>query len=483
MLPQQKVNPYLVLKTADQIFRTSVVPETNEPKWFNRFDLSIKDPLSYVIFKVNSYEPNNNSDQLSFGSVYLNLPDLYFNRTQEIANFFYYPITWFPIIKSESKNEPTSKKKNNQPQLLIELFYEIPGTWNCIYQGYNNYLDGDYYLSIQNMNKSILKCNLNQNTHIVLTFIRCLSYFLVEKFELSLQDSINIEEIFPKDPESYYRTSVIYLLLEDLQNSRKSLQNALLYISGLNKINFEDFTQKIEELMDQLVKAEKKKIELDFVELQKKYFEEFSKTSIIYSIQKLLYSSNNENEDREKLFNKNNPPNIIVHGSSGGGSGRKSDGDGDGNGNNESKRLDFKQELVNCYLKRVQEEEERKEEEEELQKKNETFQKKDRNETLDVEQKNIPKTSKIAHNNQINYRNQNHNNNEFTNEQKKNRNIVIDDSSWKGYFNSPIPMPNSSSSSSSYNPLLQFANLKKPQSKVKNKFNELNFEELNEMLY
>ncbi|KAJ6251714.1 tpr repeat containing protein [Anaeramoeba flamelloides] len=259
-LKNTKMRPYVIVKNQNNAYRTQVDYSSTHPKWHTLLYFRIQNPFKMIHFIVKSHSLT--SDDLFLGRFDLSLHDLYKHRTTDQPNFAYFPLTWFPLTTNSTVQTNDKTENNYNPQLLLEILYEIPETWHEAYQGYNNFRTQSYEECIFNITKFLR--NESPEENIIYYLLRSFSYFQEGKYELSIKDSLTINEKYPKNTEAHYRTAAIHYLLHDFELAKGALKNASINISNMKRIGSGQLSLDIKDLKSKISKSEKLLKELDF---------------------------------------------------------------------------------------------------------------------------------------------------------------------------------------------------------------------------
>ncbi|KAJ6246573.1 tpr repeat containing protein [Anaeramoeba flamelloides] len=288
-LQNTEMVPYVIVKNQNNTYRTQVDSSSTYPKWRTLLYFRIKNPFQWIQFIVKSH--NKTLEDRFLGQFDLPLHDLYKHRSTDQPNFVYFPLTWFPLTTHPTTQTNDKTENNCKPQLLLEILYEIPETWHEAYQGYNNFRAQSYEECIFNITKFLR--NESHEENIIYYLLRSFSYFQEGKYELSIRDSIIINEKYPKSTEAHYRTASIHYLIHDFELAKAALKNASINISNMKRIGSGKLSLDIKELKTQILKSEKQLKELDFQSFREHCTKHYFNTEALEKSIQMFYGETN----------------------------------------------------------------------------------------------------------------------------------------------------------------------------------------------
>ncbi|KAJ3446655.1 tpr repeat containing protein [Anaeramoeba flamelloides] len=303
---QKKISTYLTVQTDTSISRTNVVETISQPKWKNYMSLKIENPLTIVVFKIMCHNPNGEDTFLKRYD--LNLYDLFKLTSENSKNFLCLPMTWFSLNSNPFGN--TIFRSNSfMSGLLLEIFFEIPGSWFKIYEGYQQFIEGNYDGCISTMTHTLDV--IKPKKTFIFYLLRSFSYFHQEKYELSLRDCTFINLELKKNAEAFYRMASIQYLICDFESAKTSIKTASQYSSLNQNLGSGQLKLDIQELETKISKSEKKikesEIDLFIIQCKDMYFD----LNVVKNYQSLLAEEITK-KSASHLFNNENINEPVV---------------------------------------------------------------------------------------------------------------------------------------------------------------------------
>ncbi|KAJ3449138.1 extended synaptotagmin-like protein 2 isoform c [Anaeramoeba flamelloides] len=304
---QKKNSYYLLVQTDNSISRTNVVETISKPKWKSYMSLKIENPLTYVVFKIMCYNPNGEDSFL--GRYDLNLWDLFRLTSENSKNFLHLPMTWFSLNPNPFR-QTVFRSSSSVSDLLLEIFYQIPDSWFEVYEGYRQFIAGNY-------NGCILKLThtleyLKPKKSFIFYLLRGISYFHEEKYELSIRDSVFMNDQLKKNADGFYRTASMHYLVNDFESAKSSLNQAIEYVSSNQNLGSGQLKLDIQELENKISKSEKKikesEIDLFLIQCKDMYFN----IDVVRNYQSMLVEVMKPKNTGHLFNNENTPEKVIV---------------------------------------------------------------------------------------------------------------------------------------------------------------------------
>ena len=119
-----KPDPFCLIKTCNNVFRTQTIYHTTEPIWNKFYEMDLDDITSCI--KISLFDECSRNKYHTIGD--LNIPLLQIHNNGRM---------WYDLTKKESKGKSHSKRSygKNEPKILLECFvFYNTGLYNFIFQ-------------------------------------------------------------------------------------------------------------------------------------------------------------------------------------------------------------------------------------------------------------------------------------------------------------------------------------------------------------